>query len=181
MPVDPSGLFDAIMAGLSKVPSALIAAALLAGPTAIWLIARFVNPPDLAGKRELVLEELLWVCSSCRSINEDLIENCYRCHRPRADESLPLVVAAGEVRAAPGVGIAVGPGRPAADRSGRSWIEHDVAAASQAADEAAAVEEAERLAELASLAYEPVILEPRVKVSGHPAPRTRSRKRKAER
>jgi hypothetical protein len=176
---EPSGLFDAFMDGLSKVPSALIAAAILAGPTAIWLIARFVNPPDSAKTEALALEQLLWVCSSCKSINEDRIDNCYRCHRPRADESLPLVVAAGEVRPVPGpgVGIAVGPGRPETERPSPSQFEEDVAAAARAAQ--AALEE-ERPAEIAALAYEPVVLEPRLKVSGHPSPKARSRKRKKE-
>ncbi len=108
VPVDPSGLLEAFMNGLAQVPSALIAAALLAGPTAIWLIARFVNPPDLATRDDMALEELLWVCSNCRSINEDRIASCYRCHRMRADESIPLVIETAPTWAGPGVGIAVG-------------------------------------------------------------------------
>ncbi len=167
MPVDPSGLFEAVMSGLSQVPSALIAAALLAGPTAIWLIARFVNPPDLAKRADLTLEELLWVCPRCRSINEDRIASCYRCHHLRADESLPLVIETAPTWSGPGVGIAVGPGTPVfAPRE--SWIEREVVRASREVADGVASEEDVLAAELASLAYEPVVLEPRVKASGRP-------------
>ena len=167
MPIDLAGLYEALMSGLGTVPSALIAATLLAGPTAVWLIARFVNPPDLGTAEELALAELLWVCPHCKSINEDRIASCYRCHQRRADESIPLVIETAFTRLGPGVGIAVGPGAPqiAPDRS---WIEREVARASDSVDRA--VEPAEELsaAELASLTYEPVILEPRVRASGRP-------------
>ena len=169
VPVDPSGLLEAFMNGLAQVPSALIAAALLAGPTAIWLIARFVNPPDLATRDDMALEELLWVCSNCRSINEDRIASCYRCHRMRADESIPLVIETAPTWAGPGVGIAVGPGAPAL-APGESWIKREVARASgEVDDNGMATDEDVLAAELASLAYEPVVLEPRVKASSRPS------------
>ena len=168
-PVDPGGLFEALLRGLAQVPSALIAAALLAGPTAIWLIARFVNPPDLATRDDMALEELLWVCPHCRSINEDRIATCYRCHRLRADESVPLVIETAPTWAGPGVGIAVGPGAPAT-APGESWIEREVARASREVDDSGVASDQEVLAaELASLAYEPVVLEPRVKASSRPS------------
>jgi hypothetical protein len=169
LPVDPSGLFEALMSGLAQVPSALIAAALLAGPTAIWLIARFVNPPDLATRDDMALEELLWVCPHCRSINEDRIASCYRCHRLRADESVPLVIETAPTWAGPGVGIAVGPGAPTAG-PGESWIKREVARASrEIADNGVGSEEEVLAAELAALAHEPVVLEPRVKASSRPS------------
>jgi hypothetical protein len=172
VPVDPNGLFEALMSGLAKVPSALIAAALLAGPTAIWLIARFVNPPDLATRDDMALEELLWVCPTCRSINEDRIASCYRCHRHRADESVPLVIETTPTWAGPGVGIAVGPGAPALG-PGASWIDREVARASREVDDGVASEEEVLAAELAQLAFEPVVLEPRVKASsGRPSAST---------
>lgn len=167
MPIDLAGLYEAIMSGLGTVPSAIIAAVILAGPTAIWLITRFVNPPDLGMTEELALEELLWVCPHCRSINEDRIASCYRCHKHRADESVPLVIETAPTRTGPGVGIAVGPGVPllAPDRS---WIEREVYRASDSVDDGLEPEEDLLAAELASLTFEPVILEPRVKASGRP-------------
>jgi hypothetical protein len=50
MPVDPSVLFNDILDGLSKIPLGLFAAIILGGPTAIWLIVRFSNPPDEASR-----------------------------------------------------------------------------------------------------------------------------------
>jgi len=167
MPFDLAGLYEALMNGLGTVPSALIAAALLAGPTAVWLIARLVNPPDIGATQELALEELLWVCPQCRSINEDRIVSCYRCHKLRADESVPLVIETAPTGTGPGVGIAVGPGAPV-PAPDRSWIEREVARASDSIDGAAKPEEDLLAAELGSLAFEPIILEPRVKASGRP-------------
>ena len=174
VPVDPGGLFEALMNGLAQVPSALIAAALLAGPTAIWLIARFLNPPDVAKRDEGGLEELLWVCQACRSINEIRIPSCYRCHRLRAGEHAahvePVVPVAepAPTPARPGVGIAVGPGVPVLE-PGESWIEREVARVSREVDDDGVGPEEEVLAaDVASLAYEPVILEPRVVASSGP-------------
>lgn len=168
MPIDLVGIYEAVMSGLGEVPSALIAAALLAGPTAIWLIARFVNPPDIGVTEELAFEELLWVCAKCRSINEDRVASCYRCHQLRADESIPLVIETAPTRFGPGVGIAVGPGVPLLAPV-ESWIEREVARASDAVDGDVEPEGDLVAAELAPLTFEPVILEPRVKVSGRPS------------
>jgi hypothetical protein len=181
MSVDPSGLFEAVMSGLAQVPSAVIAAALIAGPTAIWLIVRFLNPPDVAKRDEGGLEELLWVCPACRSINEDRIANCYRCHRLRSGEGVAVVAEPAPAPSGPGVGIAVGPG-PALE-TGESWIEREVARASREVDDDDGVGPEEEVLEdeLASLAYEPVILEPLVKASGRPAgskPATQRARRK---
>jgi hypothetical protein len=169
MSVDPSALFEAVMSGLAQVPSAVIAAALIAGPTAIWIILRFLNPPDVAKRDDMGLEELLWVCPACRSINEDRLPSCYRCHRLRAGEHGPLVAEPASTGAGPGVGIAVGPGAPVLE-PGESWIEVEVARASREVDgNGVGPEEEELAAEVAALAYEPVILEPRVTASDRPA------------
>ena len=120
MQVDLNGLMDAIVNGISRLPSALVAALLLAGPTAIWLIARFTNPPD-SGKPAEAGETLLWVCESCRSINDHVVDKCYRCHRPRGAESGAIVVEPGRIRV-PGVGIAVGPGVPGSQPTASSWL-----------------------------------------------------------
>lgn len=167
MPVDPTGLFDALMTGLNQIPSAIIAAALIAGPTLIWIIARFLNPPDPASTGNEALEELLWVCANCRSINEDRIASCYRCQRPRIGKAAPVVNEDEETETAPGVGVAVGPGLPL-PAPDTAWIEREVARASDSADDALPPEEDLVAAELASLTFEPVILEPRVTASGRP-------------
>ncbi len=180
MPIDLAGLYEAFKTGLATVPSAIIAAALLAGPTAVWLIARFVNPPDHGMTEELGPEELHWVCPHCRSINEDRIASCYRCHRLRADESVPLVIETAPTRSGPGVGIAVGPGAPVLAPD-RSWIELEVARASDAVGDAHPPGEHRLAAASTSLGFEPIILEPRVNGSGHSAaaepPRRRARRK----
>ena len=156
------------MNGLAQVPSAVIAAALIAGPTAIWLLARFLNPPDVAKRDDGGLEELLWVCQACRSINELRIANCYRCHRLRTGEGVRLVAEPAPPRPAPGVGIAVGPGRPVLAPD-NAWIEREVARASDAVDDdEQPIEVGPPAAEPASLMFEAVILEPRVKASSRP-------------
>jgi hypothetical protein len=167
MSIDPSAFFEAVMSGLAQVPSAVIAAALIAGPTAIWLIARFLNPPDVATRDEGGLEELLWVCPACRSINEDRIASCYRCHRLRTGEGAPHVAETAPAPSAPGVGIAVGPGKPVLAPAD-TWIEREVARASGAVDDGRQPAKEHLPAEPASLTFEPVILEPRVKSSGRP-------------
>jgi hypothetical protein len=122
MPVDPQGLLDAISNVVSQIPSGLLVAIFLGGPTAIWLIARFANPPDPAKREQTRSEDLLWVCASCRSINDDRAVRCYSCHRSRADETVP------------GVGVAVGPGMPAAAQGGYWWLGGEATGASRPAD-----------------------------------------------
>jgi hypothetical protein len=109
MPFDLSGLFDSITHGIAKVPSAVMAAVILGGPTAIWLITRFVHPPEVVKAAEVPTQDRLWLCGSCLSINEDRHAACYRCNKPRAAESMPVVIHGAP--AAPRIGIAVGPGR----------------------------------------------------------------------
>ena len=130
MPVDPSALVNEILAGLAKIPPGLFAAILLGGPTAIWLVLRFSNPPDDAPRPpEPVREEFLWVCISCRSLNQELRDSCYRCHRSRTDESEPgipdlgrLPAPASRTEIAPAIGIAVGPGRTSEPLIAGSWL-----------------------------------------------------------
>jgi hypothetical protein len=121
MPFDPNGLLEAISAGLARVPPGLIAAGLLAGPTVIWLILRFAHPPD-PGKREVVVPEIsLWLCESCRSLNNAWRDRCYHCHRPADARDAPLIFE-GPATMDPGVGIAVGPGLAIGDeRPFRPW------------------------------------------------------------
>jgi hypothetical protein len=211
MPVDPSALINEILDGLSKIPPGLFAAILLGGPTAIWLVLRFSNPPDDAPRPpEPVREEFLWVCISCRSLNQELRDSCYRCHRLRTDENEPGMPDFGRAPApasragiAPGIGIAVGPGRVSEPRVAGSWlgVEHagpvypydemtglrlepSVAAWTgprpdpEPADATTPSEEV--LVAADPLAFEPVLLEPvilqpRMKVSGRPPASKRRR------
>jgi hypothetical protein len=191
MPFDPNALIEAISNGLPKVPSALIAAALLGGPTAIWLIVRFTRPPDVLKKVVEVPEALLWLCTSCRSMNEDRVDRCYRCHLPREVDDIPVVVHVGR-EAASRIGIQVGPSATARaphygwlggefivpEPKTNEPVEPDVLVAP--ADFVAVVEPPTEqtiappiepstvlpIAPAIEQPVEPVILEPKVKVSG---------------
>jgi hypothetical protein len=123
MPVDPIAFLDSILTGLSKVPPALLAAALLAGPTAIWLIARFTNPPDYGMRfdTEVVGEQILWVCGSCRSLNVEGHDHCYHCHLMRASTLAPMILPAGRAGQFD-VGIPVGPGGLTPVPTTGSWL-----------------------------------------------------------
>jgi hypothetical protein len=146
MPVDPQGLLDAISNVVSQVPSGLLVAIFLGGPTAIWLIARFANPPDPAKREQTRSEDLLWVCASCRSINDDRAVRCYSCHRSRADETVP------------GVGVAVGPGMPAAAQTGYWWLGAEATGASRPADTGS--DGAKPAVSAPTTAFEPLAFEP---------------------
>jgi hypothetical protein len=146
MPVDPQGLLDAISNVLSQIPSGLLVAIFLGGPTAIWLIARFANPPDPAKREQTRSEDLLWVCASCRSINDDRAARCYSCHRSRADETVP------------GVGVAVGPGLPAAAQTGYWWLGAEATGASRPADTRS--DPAKPAVSAPTTAFEPLAFEP---------------------
>ena len=146
MPVDPQGLLDAISNVVSQIPSGLLVAIFLGGPTAIWLIARFANPPDPAKREQTTSEDLLWVCASCRSINDDRAVRCYSCHRSRADEPVP------------GVGVAVGPGVPAAAQTGYWWLGAEATGASRPADTRSNA--AKPAVSAPTTAFEPLAFEP---------------------
>ena len=201
MSFDPNGFFEAISAGLSRVPPGLIAAGLLAGPTVIWLILRFANPPDLAKREEVVPEIALWLCESCRSLNNDWRDRCYHCHRPAdADVAVTLDRPA---TFDPGVGIAVGPGLPIGDeRLLRPWVAADdtwtQAPSEPRADanpvpaddtltgqfwdtEVTAIPASEEVAaaDAEEPALEPQVFEPWIKASARPpAPRPATRRRR---
>jgi hypothetical protein len=188
MPVDPTALFNSILEGLAKVPPGLFAAVLLGGPTAIWLIVRFGHPPDGRKQQATATEEYLWVCVWCRSINEDTRGTCYSCHRSRLEQGEPGAADPGSTPLtaprtwiAPGVGVAVGPGRPAEAQASGSWLGAQRVGAARPDDEAsdlggepAELAEVDSPVAVASNVVEPVILEAKVKVSGRrPASRGR--------
>ncbi len=186
MPFDLNGLIETLAHGVSKIPSAVLAAIILGGPTAIWLITRFVHPPEVVKPVEIVAQDRLWLCGSCLSINEDRLEACYRCHRVRSAESMPVVIHGGR-ESSPRIGVAVGPGAaegvPATGWLGGDFVpmplpsearrqsEKTVAPEQPARSRRAAPQEPWTFVEMApaadpgSAAAEPRILEPRVKVS----------------
>ena len=165
MLVDPTGLFEAILRGLERLPYALIAVVLLGGPTAVWIIARLINPPDSATPEYMGQETLLWVCPKCRSLNEDRLEACYACHRLRPAENAGTFEPAH--RDAPGVGVPVGPGRPTRQPIPASWLGGDIEGATgldydEGDPEEDASDETEDI-------FEPRVVEPMMKVSRRPS------------
>ena len=208
MPVDPTALVHAILDGLSKVPPGLFAAILLGGPTAVWLIIRFGQPSDGRRRAATAMDEFLWVCGWCRSINEANRDSCYSCHRSRFGQDQAGVAAPQPTPLtappwiAPGVGVAVGPGRPAQPQASGSWPGAEAVGAGRPEIEPSAPagergdpviaapmpgnnagpaydsswgDPDEALAAPDPRLLEPMILEPRVKVSGRrpAAPRRR--------
>lgn len=104
--------------GIAMLPSAMIAVILLAGPTAVWLLYRFVVAPRTSRYRHTGIGAM-WVCPDCRSVNELRISQCYRCDYvaddaelhvidPQLDAPVPLAAPMTAVTTA----VAVGPGRP---------------------------------------------------------------------
>jgi len=209
MPVDPTALIHAILDGLSKVPPGLFAAILLGGPTAVWLIIRFGQPADGRRHDATAMDEFLWVCGWCRSINEDNRDSCYSCHRSRFGQDQAGVAAPGPTPLTaprpwipPGVGVAVGPGRPAQPQASGSWLGAEAVGAGRpeiepstpAGEPGAPLAAAPMPGTDAGPAYdmypgapgdapatpdprllEPLIVEPRVKVSGRRPPPARRR------
>lgn len=184
MPIDPSAIIEAVGNGLSKIPTGLFAAVLLAGPTVIWLIVRFANPRDARSRHGAVAADLHWICQECRSLNDDRYLRCYSCFLARADAVMPLLATTGTADGT-GMGIAVGPGLPAQPQPA-DWLEEDDADELDPAGEEfdaageefdAADEELEPVlvpalvvaAKEAAPVFEPLILEPRVKVARRPS------------
>jgi glycine/D-amino acid oxidase-like deaminating enzyme len=187
MPIDPGAIIEAIGSGLSKIPSGIFAAVLLAGPTVVWLIVRFANPRDAKSRHGAVAADLHWVCQECRSLNDDRYLRCYSCFLARDDAVMPLLATAATADGA-GMRVAVGPGMPGRPQPVH-WLEEDDAdeldPAAEEYDPAgeefdAADEEVEPTLEpvlvpvLAAApeavpVFEPLILEPRVKVARRPS------------
>lgn len=78
MPIEPTDAIDTLQRTLSLVPPTILAIVLLGGPTAVWLLYRFVVQPRT---RRYATDgsELLWICERCRSANEVRSSRCYRC------------------------------------------------------------------------------------------------------
>jgi hypothetical protein len=83
-------MIDAMRAGIGLVPSVLIAIALLAGPTAGWLLYRYLVQPRNRRMRGLD-PSAMWVCPNCRSVNDLRLQRCYRCDSAPMDDDLELI------------------------------------------------------------------------------------------
>jgi hypothetical protein len=95
---------ESLRVGISAVPPALIAMVLLGGPTAAWLLYRFVVQPRTRRYRG-VDPSAMWICPSCRSVNDLRLARCYRCDAPQQDAEVIDPHPTGPVRLTP-----VGPG-----------------------------------------------------------------------
>jgi hypothetical protein len=103
---------------IGLVPGALIAIVLLAGPTALWLLYRFVVQPRTSRYRAADGTGAMWVCAACRSVNELRMARCYSCDRT-PDEAqlhvidpgaaLPLPMVLPSAGAAPRIPVGPGP------------------------------------------------------------------------
>lgn len=92
MPIDLTGLFEAISSGFRMIPTPLIAVMLLGSPTAALLGYRLIA----AGRRvntPAAAVAALWVCRDCRSVNQLRLFCCYRCGLERdVTEEIELIV-----------------------------------------------------------------------------------------
>jgi len=129
-------LIDTIRAGIGAVPPVIVAIVLLGGPTAGWLLYRFVVQPRTMRMRMRGLDpSAMWVCANCRSVNALRLSRCYRCDALPVDGELEVVDThpAGPIRLTPvGPGLDLGgPGRPAGrprpisriERAPEIWVE----------------------------------------------------------
>jgi hypothetical protein len=126
--MDPFGLLEDLERAIGVPPAAILAIILLAGPTTVWLLYRFVVQPRTSRFADSELD-LLWICERCHSANEVRAGRCYRCGLDReamASGDLKVVdrggvvtlTAADEVVTETGAVpdgrpmVPVGPGRP---------------------------------------------------------------------
>lgn len=82
--MDLNSFAQALRAGLAQVPPVAIAVVLLAGPTVFLVAYRFVSVARRIQEPSGVELTRLWVCHSCRSVNELRQERCYRCGSGRS-------------------------------------------------------------------------------------------------
>ena len=135
MQVDIENLFRALQAGIGLVPPVLIAIVLLGGPTASWLLYRFVVQPRTRRRFGRSDAPSMWVCPNCRSVNELRMRRCYRCDALPDESEIEVIDArpAGPVRLTPvGPGLDLGgPSTPRPrpisriERADEVWVEDE--------------------------------------------------------
>lgn len=83
MPIDLNTLGESLRRGISEIPPVAIALALLGGPTAALIGYRLIG----VARRMQTASELeavpLWVCQTCRSVNQLRQSRCYSCGTAR--------------------------------------------------------------------------------------------------
>ena len=90
MQVDIEQYISALRAGIGIVPPVLWAIVLLGGPTAGWLLYQFVVQPRTVRMRGSD-RSAMWVCHSCRSVNDLRMPRCYRCDATPDEEALEVI------------------------------------------------------------------------------------------
>jgi hypothetical protein len=156
--VDIEYLINALRAGIGLVPPVLIAIVLLGGPTAGWLLYRFVVQPRtrrLGGKDGTAM----WVCPNCRSVNELRMKRCYRCDALPDEEDLEVIDAhpTGPIRLTPvGPGLDLGgPSTPRPrpiskiERAEEVWVEDETWERLEAQQDRAALPDVAAMTEVA--------------------------------
>ncbi len=118
MDFDINQVVRSLEAGIGLLPSAIIAVVLLAGPTAVWLLYRFVVQPRTSRYRGAG-GGAMWVCPDCRSVNDLRVAQCYRCDLVPDEADLQVIdpelgapIPFGLPTTSATKGTAVGPGRP---------------------------------------------------------------------
>jgi hypothetical protein len=91
MSFELNGLIESLQRGVATIPPVVIAIGLLAGPTAALVGYHVIGYRVVGMARRLQLSSHvdvppLWVCRSCRSVNEVRLSRCYRCGREAASD-----------------------------------------------------------------------------------------------
>jgi hypothetical protein len=158
--VDIDYWINSLRAGIDVVPTVLIAIVLLGGPTAAWLLYRFVVQPRSMRARAaaVVGGAAMWVCPTCRSVNDLAQTRCYRCVATPNEDELEVIDAspAGPIHlTAVGRGLNlgrrdVGTGAPIAriERAATVWIEDEMWAELEARRDRAAIPDVAAMTEL---------------------------------
>jgi hypothetical protein len=127
-------VIEIIRAGIAAIPPVLVAIVLLGGPTAGWLLYRYVVQPRTRHMRGID-PSAMWVCANCRSVNALRLPRCYRCDALPVEEELEVIDThpSGPVRLTPvgpgldlgGPGPSVGRPRPISqiERAPEIWVE----------------------------------------------------------
>jgi hypothetical protein len=157
--VDIEYWINALRAGIDVVPTVLIAMVLLGGPTAAWLLYRFVvQPRTMRARAKAAAGAAMWVCPTCRSVNDLAMTRCYRCVATPNEDELEVIDAnpAGPIHlTAVGPGLNLGRrdadgGAPIAriERAATVWIEDEMWAELEARRDRAALPDVAAMTEL---------------------------------
>ena len=155
--------FNALRAGIGLVPPVLIAIVLLGGPTAGWLLYRFVVQPRTRRRFGRSDAASMWVCPNCRSVNELRMRRCYRCDALPDEAEIEVIDArpTGPVRLTPvGPGLDLGgPSTPRPrpisriERAEEVWVEDETWERLEARRDRAALPDVAAMTEVAEASH----------------------------